>query len=324
MKRVYLFLLLIFTLGKTYGQNRFFENVLYKVSEKGDSLLLDIYLPQQKTENERFPVLMIIHGGAWVEGDKTLESLYYMRKLRDEAIKNNFAVVSINYRLLGKEIHFPAPVLDCKDAVRWIRANASGYGFDTENIGLWGGSAGGHLALLVGYREDSLWKDDIQLAEYPSHVNYIIDNFGPTDLNKLLKTNAGFLTIFFFKTFLPGLYDIRNKLILAMTNTTLKADEEKVIEILKTYSPVTYLEEETVPTLILHGTKDKVVPFKESKKLNKLLNGLNSENELIKVRKGDHGFNNINHERIDELVSETIDFMKKHTYVQTGKLSINH
>lgn len=291
-------------------KGRSFENILYKVSGDGDSLLLDVYLPEKKENNEKFPVLMIIHGGAWVEGDKTLETIYYMKKLRQEALKNNYAVVSINYRLLGKDVHFPAPVLDCKDAVRWIRANAPNYGFDPENIGLWGGSAGGHLAMLAGYTDDSMWKDDAALTAYSSEVDYIIDNFGPGDLNKLLKTNAGFLTIFFFKTFLSGLYDIRNKLILAMTGTSLEEDEKRVKETLEIYSPLHYMSSGPIPTMILHGTRDKVVPLKESKTVHNELNSLNVLNEFIKVRKGNHGFNNISREETDQLVSRTILFMK--------------
>src|SRR5690606_21938939 len=160
-------------------EKKSFENVLYKITRNQDSLKLDVYLPESKAEKSGFPVLMIIHGGAWVEGDKSLDSVYYMRKLREEALNNDFAVVSINYSLLGKDIHFPAPVLDCKDAVRWVRANAGIYNFDSENIGLWGSSAGAHLAMLVGYTDDSLWKDTTNLESYSSEVNYVINNFGP-------------------------------------------------------------------------------------------------------------------------------------------------
>jgi len=291
-------------------EKKSFENVLYKITRNQDSLKLDVYLPESKAEKSGFPVLMIIHGGAWVEGDKSLDSVYYMRKLREEALNNDFAVVSINYSLLGKDIHFPAPVLDCKDAVRWVRANAGIYNFDSENIGLWGSSAGAHLAMLVGYTDDSLWKDTTNLESYSSEVNYVINNFGPGDLNSLLKTDASFFTIFVFKNFIRKLYDMRNNLILGMTGTSLKENEVLVKETLDLYSPIRYARTKTVPTIIFHGNKDKVVPFKESKTLHKKLNKLQAESELVKIKKGDHGFNEIPDEEVDEIVRRTIEFMK--------------
>lgn len=290
-----------------------FENISYKTSENGNRLLLDVFLPEQKISEAGHPVLVVIHGGGWVEGDKSMDSVYYLQKLRESANQNGFAVVSINYSLIGKDIHFPNPVADCKDAVRWVRANAGKFGFDPDNIGLWGGSAGAHLALLIAYSPEDMWQGNENLQQYSGEVDYVIDNFGPANLNKLFKTKASFMTVFFFKTFLPKLYDIRNKLIMAMTGASLEDDEEKAIEILKDHSSVEYADSTSVPTLIVHGTKDRIVPLSESKKLHKLLNKLNVENEIILIKKGNHGFSNLSEEETDSIVNKTILFMKRHT-----------
>lgn len=130
-----------------------FRDVTYKKSSDGKALNLDIFLPDSAI-HKKFPVVVIVHGGGWAEGDKTLETIYYMRRLRQQLIENAYAVVSINYSLVGNEVHFPTPVEDCKDAIKWLKQHADHYHFDTANFGLWGGSAGGQLALLAAYSTD--------------------------------------------------------------------------------------------------------------------------------------------------------------------------
>ncbi|QNL48056.1 alpha/beta hydrolase [Olivibacter sp. SDN3] len=289
------------------------ENVVYKVSEDGDSLALDIFLPETTVYGQKTPVVMIIHGGAWAEGNKSLESIYYMRKLRERLNSNGFGVVSIDYTLVGKTVHFPTPIADCKDAVRWIRANASKYNFDADNIGLWGGSAGGHLALLVAYSSDGKWSDDKRLAPFSAKVNYVVDNFGPIDLNALLKTDVSKFTLFFAKIFMRKLMPIREKLIYALTGYSIDSEKPKVIETAELYSPITYIDSADVPTLIFHGTKDNVVPLKQSKKLHQLLSEKNVDNEFIMVKNGDHGFNNISQEQTDALIEKTVSYIKEQT-----------
>lgn len=319
MKKIIL-ILLVFILGDFTAiakeinpidsiASRSFLDVCYKVLENGDSLFLDLFLPKIQSE-KYYPTLIMIHGGAWVEGSKEeILSYQYSKKLMDTAIQNGFAIVNINYRLLTKECHFPAPIVDCKDAIRWVKKNAGKYHIDTTNIGLWGASAGSHLALLAHYSPADLWNTTNNLNGYSAKVNYIIDNFGPVNLNKLFKTDAGGLTVFFFKTFLKKLYVIRNKLIFGFTGMHLKGNKVKVDSILRSYSPPTYIQNKTIPTLIIQGTKDRVVPYKQSKKLNKLLEEKDADCELIKVKGGDHGFHDISKEELNKLVYKSLDFM---------------
>ena len=101
---------------------------------------LDLFLPR---DADNAPVVMFIHGGAWRNGDKNNP------RALAELLEAGFAVVSINYRL-SQHARFPAQIEDCKAAVRWLRARAGEYRLDVSRIGVWGTSAGGHLAAMLG------------------------------------------------------------------------------------------------------------------------------------------------------------------------------
>ncbi|ANH79993.1 hypothetical protein A8C56_02485 [Niabella ginsenosidivorans] len=302
---VLLFFLLLFKTAVLNAQQEY-KNLPYKRSENGNALMLDLFLPEPTAAGKKFPVVLIIHGGAWVEGDRSLETFYYTQQLKKQLNKTGIAVVSIDYTLLSKTIHLPVPIADCKDAVRWVRAHAEQYGFDPENIGLWGGSAGGHLALLTAYTDDTKWPGSPQLASFSARTNYVIDFFGPTDLNALLKPDAGWFTVLLAKIFIPKLLPYREKLAYALTGYSIDPDKQKVMQTAGLYTPLKYITAATVPTFIFHGTKDRVVPLRQSRKLHRMLDANKVSNGLIIVKKGDHGFNNIPKEKTDALVEKTV------------------
>ncbi|PVD50029.1 alpha/beta hydrolase [Terrimonas sp.] len=295
--------------GTVTSSIKAFENLVYKISPGKSELKLDVFLPDTIAD-KNFPLLIIIHGGGWALGDKTLETIYYMKKLKQELLNNGIAVASIDYSLVSKDVHLPTPVEDCKDAIKWLYANATQYNLDTTNFGLWGGSAGGHLALLAAYSGKEQFKGDSLLMQYPSQVKYVVDNFGPTEMNDLLRVDAGKFTTFIFKIFFRKIYNVRERLSFALTGYHLKTDKEKLKEINHACSPLYYVSENAVPTLIFHGTKDRVVPYAQSEKLKALLDRDHIENEFVTVAKGDHGFNNISQEETDKLVDKTVEFIK--------------
>jgi acetyl esterase/lipase len=106
----------------------------------GTPLLLDLYVP--KDARNPLPLVVWIHGGAWRAGSKD-------RCPAIRVTKRGYVVASVNYRLSQQAI-FPAQIEDCKAAIRWLRANAAKYHVDSERIGVWGSSAGGHLVALLG------------------------------------------------------------------------------------------------------------------------------------------------------------------------------
>jgi len=285
----------------------YFKDITYKVTAENDSVKLDIYQPANPT-GKKMPVVLYIHGGAWAKGDKDFSSYYYTTSLKDTLQANGYALVSINYRLVDKQHDLSDQVNDCRDALKWVIEHADTYHFDVDNIGFWGESAGAHLALMMGYTD----KPD---ASSNFRARYIVDNFGPTDLNKVLKTNAGFVTKVLYKLLLPELYDLREKLIRAMTTYDINTQKEQAVAVATYYSPITYMDTaHRIPTLMLHGTKDFIVPIRQSKKLKRELDKRRVENRLVKVRKGDHGFRNISKPELQELLHTTYLFIQQHTY----------
>src|SRR4051812_4543175 len=102
---------------------------------------LDLYVPERA--DNPLPVIVWVHGGAWLAGSKEGggPALPFVGK--------GYAVASVNYRL-SQHATFPAQIEDCKAAIRWLRAHAETYHLDPDHIGVWGASAGGHLVALLG------------------------------------------------------------------------------------------------------------------------------------------------------------------------------
>jgi len=283
-----------------------FHDVSYKGIYDKDSLKLDIFLPE-KLRDSLTPLVAIVHGGAWIAGDKELEPIYYMRELKKKLMVQGIAVASIEYRLVDSTTHFPSPVQDCKDAIRWLHAHAGQYGLDTSKFAVWGGSAGAHLALLMANSDNQDFLGDSSLAQYSCDLKFVIDNFGPTNLNTLFKMNIGNLGTWFFKSFINKLYLAQRKITFAMTGYSFR-EKQKIKDKNWDFSPIRIIDNNSVPTLIMHGNKDRVVPLKQSKMLQASLNEHGIKNQLIIVKNGDHGFNNIPKEKLDELINITVDF----------------
>ena len=124
---------------------------------------LDLYLPAAAGPS---PVVVYLHGGGWVGGDKaSADDVALIAPL----VEHGFAVVSANYRL-ATEAHFPAQLDDARAALAWVRANATRYGLDSARLGAFGVSAGAHLAVLLG------------IVEGPTVVRSVVDWAGPVDL----------------------------------------------------------------------------------------------------------------------------------------------
>jgi glycerophosphoryl diester phosphodiesterase len=203
----------------------------------GNDNLLDAYLPDEHNKNTK--VIVYIHGGSWVQGDKK----EFPNALIEELVgKRKYALASINYRLVkdGKNT-FPAQIEDVKKALAFISDNAEEYVYDGNSFALMGASAGAHLAMLYAYGYDSL-----------RQVKTVVDIFGPTDLCDKTVREKG-----------SESDDI-------ITNFLATADTTAPIA--KQASPYYWLTASTsVPTILFHGTADELVNVAQSEKLYKKL-----------------------------------------------------
>lgn len=220
----------------------------------GVELKMDVYYPSEN--NGRFPVRMYVHGGGWSKGDKAQGAgAIEIPELQ----KAGFLVVSVNYRL-APEYVFPAMIEDVKCAVRSLRAHADEYNLDPNRIGVWGGSAGGHLVALLGTSDESAGFDVGEYLEYSSRVQAVVDMFGPTDLTVQFE----------------GGYEGASRVFDGFDATLA--------------SPVTYVTADDPPFLILHGEKDALVPIEQSEILLAALQSVGVPAELVPVVNANHSF----------------------------------
>ncbi|WP_336703892.1 alpha/beta hydrolase [Chryseobacterium indologenes] len=283
------------------------EDIVYKTNRKGKPLALDLYTPKNAT-TEKLPVLIYVHGGGWVEGDKVVNADNYLETTVKKLIGKQYAVISINYTLLNDSTHFPLPLEDTKDAVRWVRKNAEKYHFDTNNIGLFGASAGAHLSLMAAYTPDNTYLGNPELSSYSAKVNYVIDHYGPADLNKLFHTRLGTIPVGMIGLMSKKIVGLQENLVKGISGYDIRKDQDSAIDYLKTLSPV-YFVSGGVPTLIVQGNNDKVVPLNQSKKLHRKLNRAKIQNALIIVDGGVHGFGTTDKAYLDKLTDEMVDFV---------------
>lgn len=215
------------------GSIGMYKNITYKTL---DSLQLQLDIYKRKGLGRNAPVLVFIHGGAWVKGKRQ----DYLPYLIDFAEKG-YITVTVSYRLSSVS-PFPAAVEDVKCAIRWIRNHARKYGMDPARIGVVGGSAGGHLAMMLGYTDDDQFTQECP-DSVSSRVNAIVDFYGPVDLTTPYATSTKSVIQFLGDTYEnnPGLY----------------------IEA----SPKSYISSDDPPTLIFQGTIDSLVPYSQSDSL---------------------------------------------------------
>lgn len=215
--------------------------------ENGDEAQkLDIYLPE-KTSNKPLPLIVHIHGGGWRGGNKFPCPVVGM-------VLKGYAVASVEYRFSQKAI-FPAQIQDCQAAIRWLRAHAKQYNFDTDHLGAVGGSAGGHLSALVGTSGGKKAFAPIGgHLDYSDRVQAVCDIYGPTDFSAVVQQAAedkNVKNIFQFNT--PS--DPYSGLIGTRLDDKPKAEA---------VSPMHYVSKDNPPFLILHGTHDTLVPYAQS------------------------------------------------------------
>jgi acetyl esterase/lipase len=259
---------------------------------------LDIYLPDEG--EGPFPVIVAIHGGAFMGCDKADMQVLPML----EGLKRGYAVVSINYRMSG-EAQFPALVQDAKAAIRWVRANAKQYRFDPQKIAAWGGSAGGYLVSMLGISAGVRDLEDLGLGnpEQPCHVQAVVAWYAPTNFLKMDEylTESGLLPP-------PGFrHNEANSPESLLLGQTITEIPEKV----EAANPETYIRSDGPPFLLQHGTKDPVVPVQHSIEMaSKLEQAWGKDKVTLELLEGaEHA--DVRFETPENVV-RVLDFLDKH------------
>lgn len=240
---------------------------------KGGEVELKLDLARPEGEGP-FPAIVFIHGGGWYQGNR----IGYLGQIQ-EAAKRGYVAATISYRLMKFDKTkkgtttanpiFPAQIHDVKAAIRWVRANAKKYHVDPDRIGVTGGSAGGHLSLLIGLTDD----DDKLEGEggHPrqsSRVQAVVNVFGPTEMASGHNTSS---VAWIFRLFMGGTPD--------ETPDTYKAA-----------SPVTYVSKDDPPVLTLQGDKDTLVPVAQATLLDKKMKAVGASHTLMILKGQGHGF----------------------------------
>ena len=224
---------------------------------------LDILQPL-KPIHKPMPVIVFIHGGAFQGGDK-YDGWAYLLPL----VEKNFIGVSINYRLSQQAI-FPAQIEDCKSAIRYLRAHADKYNLDPKRIGIWGVSAGGHLAALLGTSSGIEELENGPWQGYSSEVQAVCDWYGPVD---------------FLSLGTPSRRKNPNSPEAKLFGGPV--DQKKALAGLA--SPLKYIDSNDPPFLIMHGTADKIIPYEQSKLLFIALSEARVPVQFVSLKDADHG-----------------------------------
>ena len=239
-----------------------YKDVVYAQAD-GKDMKLDIYLPSGVTNP---PLIVWVHGGAWQFGSKEKVPVIFREK--------GFAIASLDFRQ-STDAKFPAGIYDIKGAIRFLKASAKKFGYRKERMAIGGDSSGGHLAALVGVTSGLAALEGTS-GNFPgesSRVDAILDYYGASDLQTILSQS----TPHGLKVRVPAL------------QLLLGASPEEAGELARLASPVTHVDANDPPLLLIHGDQDKQMPINQSHELDGKYNALKLDVEFLVVHGAGHG-----------------------------------
>jgi acetyl esterase/lipase len=216
--------------------------------------VLDVLIPKTAPAKNR-PGVIVIHGGGWVGGSRDA----MIRNFCLPYLEKGFVVANVEYRL-AKVAPAPAAVADVLRAADWFRRNAKRFQVNPNRIVVTGGSAGGHLALMVGLTPKSAGLGP------PAKVAAVINFYGITDVaDQLSGPNRREYAV----TWVP--------------------EQDGRLELARRVSPITYVRKNVPPVLTIHGDADPTVPYEHGVRLTRALREAGADAELLSIRGGKHG-----------------------------------
>lgn len=231
--------------------------------------IVDIYMPPRNTGPK--PLILYIHGGGWIAGHTRQSGAFadfpaVLARLAGEG----FVVASLEYRL-AKEARFPAQIQDARAALRFLKANADRFGIDPTRTGVWGGSAGGHLAALVGTScgVTALDPADTRAPTGSECVQAAVTWYGVFDFAALAAAR-------------PGMVDAAAAELVGCKPCTAPDYAPA--------SPVTYIDRSDPPFLLIHGEADQTVPVAQSHLAEARFKAAGVSVESIYIPGVDHSF----------------------------------
>jgi acetyl esterase/lipase len=246
----------------------------------GTPLRFDHYRPLCAAEPA--PAVVFVHGGGWVRGDPSQaagNALHFARR--------GIATVAISYRLAPAH-RFPAPLDDVRQGLRWMRAHAGELGIDPERIVLLGLSAGAHLAMLVHLAGSvAALAPDLppDLRDVPETVRAVVGHYGPYDLARR-----------------------RSEMVDALLGPRA-ADAEWA----RLASPLSHAAGATAPVLLIHGTADQIVSWRESERMHAALREAGKPSELLLLEGAPHAFQVEWRGEANQRANTTMDaFLERH------------
>ena len=260
------------------------NNIAY--GDAGKRNLLDIYQPQEEREGG-FPVLLQVHGGAWIIGEKEQQG----KPLMYHMAQRGWICVAINYRLSPKAV-FPDHIIDVKKAIAWIRQNISEYGGNPDFIAITGGSAGGHLSSLASLTPNRReWQPGFE------------------DIDTTVQAAVP----------IYGVYDFldRNNIRSGMSMESLLSD--KVMQCAPTEkreaweaaSPISHVSDEAPPMFVIQGTHDTLVWVEEARAFVSALQAVSRESVVYAELPGaQHAFEIFHSVRTEQTVNSVADFLE--------------
>ena len=244
----------------------------------GAPLFLDVVQPLARGAGLR-PAIVEIHGGGWSGGEKNPQHVLSLASA-------GFFCVSIDYRLSPQHL-FPAHLHDCKAAVRWLRVHAPELGVDAERVGVWGGSAGGHLAALLGTSYDvTELEGNSGWSGVSTRVQAVVSVCGASDFSQISPEHLAANPVSLFG---GPVHDHP--------------------ELVQLANPIAHLQADAPPFLLFHGDADELSPYQQSVLLRDALEQAGVNVTLHTAHGGKHGFTREWDERIDNL---RLEFFKKH------------